>query len=431
MTDPLAGSHESHVKTADRSSVVKAARRRNAQGPWLPSSNVYERNPNDRIATDVDQSSIRPRQLADYLAASAVGHCGDGWGYIGRALVATAVGDGDVARHLAYYAELRAALSLLASEGIGVFDRSHAVATGYNGARGFRGQGTHVMTWQILDWWIGRPSATQLLSDIVKPEGVPVNQWISQIPSAGPWEALGGSWMRQWGLDLRNLAADRVQRNAASYRPSVLPPSARLASSETAKFLSSWWELFVPQGYGAFDKLDRHLLRHAIHQGFKSPHPDDIDYAVETVPSSPVRHLSEFLKAAPADSGLENILGLAANMTDTRATATHHLQVISRATLLLRLATGATHRLYQEAGVELAEFEFWWSALGERRGFWPPTARPDPLTDLWQDVELALEEVFQQVERPEESSYHRMMMACGSAINVLGGCERVALWALT
>lgn len=64
------------------------------------------------------------------MAASVIVHCFDGWSYLGRALEAEMAGDPQTAVHLGYYAELRAAMSVLASDEIGVFRNKHAVFTG-------------------------------------------------------------------------------------------------------------------------------------------------------------------------------------------------------------------------------------------------------------------------------------------------------------
>jgi hypothetical protein len=98
------------------------------QTQWLLSSNRYQGDCIKRIKKDVGRNrQITHRHLREYIAASSVAHCADGWGYLGRSIEAHLRGDGNVSRHLGYYAELRAALGLLASEGIGVFDRNHFV----------------------------------------------------------------------------------------------------------------------------------------------------------------------------------------------------------------------------------------------------------------------------------------------------------------
>src|SRR6185436_17477307 len=93
---------------------------------WLPASNRYITDTIDRLKKD-RQTTINAADLAAYIAASAPLHCADGWVFASRALAALVCGDANTARHMGYYAELRAAMSILASEGVGVFDKYHYV----------------------------------------------------------------------------------------------------------------------------------------------------------------------------------------------------------------------------------------------------------------------------------------------------------------
>src|SRR5690349_10494850 len=97
-----------------------------AGGAWLRADNRYRHNCIDRLRKDMGSSrGLRASHLREYISASTVLHCMDGWAYLGRSLASYLSGDIDVARHLAYYAELRAAMSLLGTEGIGIFHNRH------------------------------------------------------------------------------------------------------------------------------------------------------------------------------------------------------------------------------------------------------------------------------------------------------------------
>src|SRR6476661_7745516 len=90
---------------------------------WLASNSRYLSETDAKLSQDIGrkvsvshaQGSAKASQLAEYVAASAILHCSDGWGYLGRAMGAQLQGDIGTSRHLAYYAELRAAMSLLAA----------------------------------------------------------------------------------------------------------------------------------------------------------------------------------------------------------------------------------------------------------------------------------------------------------------------------
>jgi len=121
-------------------------------------------------------SSIRlnSNDVNTYVAASSISHVLDGWGYLSSAVNAFLNGNSGVAIHLAYYAELRAVMSLLAAEGVGVFSNEHIGISKNNGfdlflkykrkervrgRGGYRTEtkeskiGTHVFAWEALEKW--------------------------------------------------------------------------------------------------------------------------------------------------------------------------------------------------------------------------------------------------------------------------------------
>src|ERR1700722_3788839 len=77
---------------------------------WVGKQNRYAIQTIKRISSDIAASSIKQRQLSQYIAASVILHCNDGWSYLGRSLGALLRGDPHRARHMAYSAELRAGM---------------------------------------------------------------------------------------------------------------------------------------------------------------------------------------------------------------------------------------------------------------------------------------------------------------------------------
>ena len=125
---------------------------------WLSDENLYHNN----VIQEIKQSknsgnTLKHSHLSEYIAASTIIHCFDGWSYLGRALDAEMAGDPDTARHLGYYAELRAAMSLLASEGVGVFHNIHIIVTERECIL-FPGKSTHEFVWEALRTWADSPS---------------------------------------------------------------------------------------------------------------------------------------------------------------------------------------------------------------------------------------------------------------------------------
>jgi hypothetical protein len=122
----------------------------------------------------------------------------------------------------------------------------------------------------------------------------------------------------------------------------------------------------------------------------------------------------------------------AAQRLDDIRNIDYHLGVLSRATLLLRVATGACARLLRRTDLTKENLTFWWVALGEDRGLWDAGKEPSQLMDLWADVEAAVKEVksWEGANAAQKPTLERWRRELPYQISVLGGFERVALWGL-
>ncbi len=351
------------------------------RGRWLGANNRYLRRAVARVIDDAAApQNANPKHLAEYLAASAVLHNLDGWSYLGRALGAQCSGNASIARHLAYYAELRAALAFLATQGVGVFVSKNAIIDAAGNVQFFssgRG-GTHRITWLALEFWADRPAGAALLAGAVRPRGRPIDEWVDGLRlGSGAWTPLGRDWLRTWGLDIRMFSRDRDTRNEASYRPTILRQPPTPNSVGDTDFIARFWPLFEPAPGDPFHEIDRHLLRLTLERAF------------ETTTGSSARGNAAFEQAlartlqANAGGGLASSLGrflirgesaqtpllfTAANSRTGHLDATNHANVISRAALLLRVATGATARLFHAAQISLDDYRFWSDPFGESRG---------------------------------------------------------------
>ena len=162
------------------------------EGTWLTTNNRYGSDAAATVGADTKAGlGASDSDLAAYIAASSPLHTADGWGYLGRALDAHAHGDRGVARHLGYYAELRAAMGLLATEGICVLNYTHAVLNDARETTTFSGGGTHRFAWAALDIWSGTSAASELLGRIIAPESIDITTWVKALPHGGAWTAVG------------------------------------------------------------------------------------------------------------------------------------------------------------------------------------------------------------------------------------------------
>ncbi len=412
---------------------------------WLAPANRYGVNCVERIKTDFAPGK-RPTHthLSEYIAASSAVHCLDAWAFLGRALHALMVGDHDAARHLGYYAELRAAMSLLAAEGIGVFNQQHIVVEDRGRCVAMPGRsGTHVFVWDALKEWANSPTSSVHIMRLISGGGSSLQDWMSHVGNIPAFlNQLAADWLLSWGMDISQLAQDREARNLASYRPTSLTTGRPVAASVVSGFVSAMWRLCEPKEQNPFSTLDRLLIRSSLQRAFKSAH------AHGRTPQSAARQYRSFIEnnvlsgLQPTEaSGVDwnnflndytrdqfDVLDLAAKK-DGPEKPWHAIQVASRAFLLLRIATGSTERLISQLPVgAVSELNFWIDRIGEDRGLWGQGARPSHSIDLWIDAEDAINEIGQPGAQVD--SFKALWQSFPHAAEMLCSWERVCLWGL-
>ena len=207
------------------------------------------------------------RQVLDVLAATGPSHCLDGWTYFARALAALLSGDTHTARHLAYYAQLRAALSLLHCHGIGIFnginfavDACGAMHNISGGNPNKAGQGTHTAAWEALSGWANHSDTASVFLGTVKFRGVSLLDCIEAVWPSAPGGPLVSEVIEEWGVDLKRSAEDHDARKISSYCAHAFNPSESQLAARL-DLVQSIWHGLEPDGNGGFPALDRNLLR--------------------------------------------------------------------------------------------------------------------------------------------------------------------------
>lgn len=417
-------------------------RRHWANNKWIGKTNRYCTDCTNRIERDTKNGrSVNHAHLAQYIAASVLLHTADGWGFLGRAVDCHARGDFRTSRHLAYYAELRAAMALSAFEGIGIFNKKHFIVDDSRECHKIQGIGTHQIAWLILDHWSDLKRSSNLITSVIKPGGIGLGEWTDRFGGGGTVKTVGNRWLKTWGIDLRKLGKDRNARNEASYRPSKMVASETLPFDQLLNFITEFWRILEPAPQNAFDLLDKFLLRRCLAELFKAitglrPRNDMAAYCKrvskmlddvlgqQTVKEKWFRFLTWEIE--PEDSQiLIEALG-----NDRQESPRHHLQVIARGSLLLRLSTGACDLLLSSAGADRTMIQFWLKSVGEEIGMWETDSEPEELADLWSDIQLAAEETKAWYANKDLPNLVKWRKEQGSQITVFGNCERIGLWGL-
>lgn len=409
---------------------------------WLLQSNRYRVSCTQQYMIDLKAipSSVDHAALQAYLAASGPGHVIDGWSLLGRAIDATLRNDIYSAIHMAYYAELRAAMALLACEGIGIFNNRHPVIDAANTTQSLpkmefwdssaaryqdRWAGTHAIVWPCLKHWSGLIKSSGLFEETFRPAGLPLSEWLTRLGSAASARAVLKQWLSLWGLDLSILEDDHESRNLASYRPSEfrLPPVPEV--NDSLGFIAELWSSLEPAAYGSFPNLERRLLKRALSAaGINGP------FNVGALASVGINGAEEASWLAVLNSVQESRLLTAAEKYSSIDEVDSHLQVIARACMLLVLGTSASRRHLRKAGYSKDDLKFWWHRHGVERGLWEAKDDVEPI-DLWADLQDCLTQVSDWCSNNGPgTSLCVWRRANGYSSHMLGAIELVGIWGL-
>ncbi|KGB55033.1 hypothetical protein FG91_01663 [Sphingopyxis sp. LC81] len=448
---PGAVSRIQSTSRADVESTVADLRRYFSRSQWLADNNRYARDTVGKVREDFHSTGTfttrKQQNLSHYIAASGTIHCIDGWGFLGTSLSALLRGDSYTAVHMAYYAELRAAMSGLASDGICVLNKQHASITRPNIAEKLPGStATHEFAWLALQEWAGKPSVANLMAETITPFLIPLREWFASLPGNYKLQPVARKWVRKWGLDLRRMAdnsrGDRQARNDVSYRPTMLLGQTPVDAGSAVRFVRALWRYCEPVGSSKFERLDRLLLRATVRAVFEGRSGNTassanaefrafVDQLVDAQNFPSARGVSEakdFLKSDP-QSEPENILHIAALPITNHPHS--HLGVIARAFLLLRISTGIIDYTLGQAGVSNSELSFWKDSLNTGRGISPDGAIPDPATDLWTDIAEALADIESfPTDAANDATYAKLRAEYERPIVQLTGLEAIPMWAI-
>ena len=342
-------------------------------------------------------------EIIDVLAATAPHHCMDGWAYLSRALASLLAGDTHAARHLAYYSQLRAALCILNTHGIGVFnglnfsvDQSRQLHRLDTNRLSSRGVGTHIAAWTLLEMWAAEPNFSRVFLNCIEFRGVPLSDCIDALQPSSLTAPLVSKIIQAWGVDLRLSADEHEWRNVSSYCAHAFNPTTSDFPARL-KLLCDVWTCLEPDGSGGYPVLDRHLLRNFLdvmqHEQVKTASQELIwnrqieNLAPQILSLAPVPFLHHSV-----EPDNHSVISVADNKTPGDVHA-----MVCRALLLLRTATSIVRTAFVAAGFEPLHDNLspWFEVIGVARGFWPENNQPDQVGELWDVVADSVSEILQ------------------------------------
>ncbi len=372
---------------------------------WLGKNNVYRIGCVKKIEKEEkDGIPYNQRHLSQYIASSIPLHCMDGWSYLGKSIYSALMGDSYTSRHLAYYAQLRAAMSLLSSQGIGILRNIHFYIDDVNSTHlinnnrsGINRRGTHDAVRDAFSNWINDDTSISMLGNIIKPEGINLSDWFDHLSAGSPLGFIGLDLLKRWGCDLKNFKLDHDARNEASYRPTQINDPNNTSINTTLDLITEIWEDLRPMALG--NRFDLHLLKYSIHKYNNSTGRSKywtkrkIIKTLEEVGINDefrLEFLKDYLEKTNNNKCL--IIEQASKKTNCNKDKNYHLKMISRAVILLHLASASTKSLMKETNTKRNEIEFWWKNFGVNRGLWD-SSQLNPLDYMFDEIEEALSEI--------------------------------------
>lgn len=394
-----------------------------ANDRWLDLNNIFRLEPVKRLRAPSNWKGKGRRDLAEYVAASAPVHLWDGWNYLGLALYSLIRGlEGNV-RHLAYYAELRAAMSLLASQGIGIFQNVHCVVDENGLSRVLDKQpSTHVATWRYFQVWATSPHAQELIGNELRLGSLALNDWMRQLPGVEARGAIAMQLVLEMCLDIRRMEQDRESRNEASYRPVEIHDSPVDSPRRDALFLIEALELLEPSTtLDPFPGLDKYLCRRALELGFRSGTGTSKNQAPKRYKAAISSMVDSLLESGDSNRDMGAFLLREKDGVDPRLIQealkdgrymdpSYRFQVLSRAILLLRMATSTAKHVLSIADFSLGDIRFWWESSARGQGLLDDNLINgltgdswEEISQLWKDIGDALSDLRDLTDEPDMS----------------------------
>lgn len=337
-------------------------------------------------------------QLKTDLAARQIEHALEAWHYLSQSAMALLNNHEEIAIHLAYYAEVRAANSLLAATGINNKERPSYYIDSRDNLRKLDVR-THELIRLIWGKWHIRSDTKHAFTSLqiapsVTLEDIGVALGIQNIQS---------NPLQQWSFELVHFTGDHKARNMASYNVtktySGIPP---IQFGKNANLLKLIWEHMRPAvrtGQCHFEiEYARYLLWGQCHNHALRP-DNSIDNNIF------LRKLSEYIQLICRNTGApEETLSRILNISPERPEnfvlfdlaaeqQTNPENIIARAAVLCRLATNKLNFNIQLN--QCSQAVAWIKKWLEEVGILNPGDDPSDLADNFEDYYDAAEEISQ------------------------------------
>ncbi|MHA1360595.1 MAG: hypothetical protein ACTSRC_20935 [Candidatus Helarchaeota archaeon] len=412
---------------------------------WLKRNNRYAKKTIDHIRRDVStqRSNHKNKDINEYIAASILLHSLDAWSYFGRAINSLLFGNIFIAKHLLYYSELRSGMSILAAQGIGVFNNIHFYIKSKERCSPLRGVGgTHKFVWKALDHWIKNLNATEEVLKIIKLENISLDTWINNFGlNPGMKEKITQKWLGSIGFDLQLFEKDRNARNEVSYRPTTINELFNLDYKNVLNEVLFCWNLCEPKSNYGLPKIDEIIISEFFYNFFKQTTNRSIRQAIRNfknnlwlffnsigISDERKRYWVDMISNGQHINRVKKIFAYI-KLTETK-NINFFLGMLYRALFLLRISVAFCRELIESSDISKDDLEFWWSQIGYNYGLWNDHNSIENFSDLWNDIYEELEKISPIIYRSNRLLQYDIHNNSNISLAKLSSFERVHLWSI-
>lgn len=371
-----------------------------ASHSWLSPTNPLKSN-QYRVFNNYTKSDLKKNyyHIGEYLVASSILHNVEGWNYLSRALSAILLGDSITCIHLTYYAELRAAMSILSNNGVSSFSEKHALLdpANYKFLK-FNNLPTHFFIWQALEEWASVFSiATDQLSYSMYILDRPFSDWFQYISGSMAGNNQVSLIFKDFAFDLKHFAQDKNSRNKVSYNPEIeLNTTSYSLVTEVFSIINNG---FTPISYSEshrsdFMQVDFEILRNIFK---KTTNVKGSVKQKEAFISKVRPYLSDIeiqkIHKLYDSSSMSKLFEYATNFTNI-----NHpnivLGMLSRAFILLRFSQGVLNYRMESNQFSKIIFDDWIKRYSEVKGLISSTEESE---DLYLEYSCMVQELYQEL----------------------------------
>ncbi len=443
--NPLGINHRRLLRRSSISSITHHFEKLHENLPsdsLLSQTNRYLIDTIDRLKTDSNARSINGPHLCEYISASILSHYIDAHSYFGRAISSLLNGDVLISKHLLYYSELRSAMSVLASNGIGVFSTKNFIVEAIDTCNpNSINRNTHDIAWLALDFCFKELNTSNYLLDDLFLEGFSLRDWIDNFQQTALTStklAAIESFLNNIGFDLSFFQDDKDARNHVSYRPTSFKSGFSIDYNRVIFEIENIWHLCQPQTYGT-EKLDALLLRRLLQVIFKATHRYGFTHkrANKQYENACINMLNglrfsettknkwlELLVEKPEIDSIITTMETQTEVTDKN----YVFGMLYRSVFLMRLSSiFIEYHLKNTSSINKNNTELWWETLGKNFGLFEDSSQISFFSDLWQDIEISLKDLEEWKKNTNSVSPHSLSNA-PNIFPKLATFEPVGLW---